>query len=107
MIKQKAILFDVTENAQKIFKVGCDMPWRYRISANVHTACNDEEEKINKLLNAGREAIRNANERVNPHDSADHDSIEFTCKIGRKNLRLWVVSDSKRPAINFITPEEY
>ena len=90
------VLFDVTETAQKIFKVGCDMPWKYRVSINVHQFCNDEEEKLEGLLNAARLAIRNANKG----DSL----VEFK----HEDLRLWACLDSTSgPAIHIITPEEY
>ena len=100
-------LVDVTEKADGVFKIGCDMKWKVRISNNVHALCTPP--KSNKIqsydgrlwdvLNLARWAIKRA-------DQGDTMAV-FTCKIGRKNHKLWAMLDTTSgPAIHIITPEE-
>lgn len=104
---EDGILVDVTEMANQIFQVGCDMSWKYRISINVHHACTppknstqDYNGRLWDVLNLARHAIRKA--------ERGSDLVEFTCKLGRKNLKLWACLDSTSgSAIHIITPEEY
>lgn len=105
---EDGVLFDVTETASELFKVGCDMKWSYRISVNVKQLCTPPksnkiesfEGRLWDLLNVGRMAIRGADKNDN--------MVEFTCKFGKKNHRIWATLDTTSgPAIHFITPEEY
>lgn len=101
------ILFDVTETAKEIFKVGCDIPWKYRISINVKHACEKRQDRIQDyqgslcyVLNDVRYALK----------KAEHGSnlVEFTSNIGGKKFKLWATLDTTSgPAIHIITPEEY
>ena len=104
---EDGILVDVTEMAKEIFQVGCDMSWKYRISSNVHNACTppknstqDYNGRLWDVLNLARFAIRKAEKGSN--------LVEFVCKLGRKNFKLWACLDTTSgPAIHIITPEEY
>jgi hypothetical protein len=104
---EDGILVDVTELASQIFKVGCDMPWKCRISANVHSLCTppkssnqDYTGRLWDVLNVARHAIRNAEQ--------GSTMVEFTCKLGRSNHKLWACLDTTSgPAIHIITPKEY
>lgn len=105
--EEDGILVDVTEMANQIFQVGCDMSWKYRISINVHQACTPPENstqdyngRLWDVLNVARNAIRNAEK--------GSSLVEFFCKLGRKNFKLWACLDSTSgSAIHIITPEEY
>ena len=104
---EDGVLVDVTETANQIFQVGCDMSWKYRISRSVHNACTppknstqDYNGRLWDVLNVARNAIRNAEQ--------GSDLVEFFCKLGRKKFKLWACLDSTSgPAIHIITPEEY